>query len=313
MAAGFSRIITKARKVNSFSLRFFGGVLALCLLSGCARERHPAANLSVAPPSKISVVTTTSVLVDLVEAVGGDLVTVRGIVPSGLSVESYEPAPRDVAAVHDARLLVENGAGLERWLDPLIANAKGAEAPLVVLSSGLPLIDQNPHLWMDPTLVRSYVERIRDGLSTVDPAHRNRYRENARAYTAKLTALTLAIQRQIATIPPRRRVMLVYHDAWRYYDRRFGLRTLGVIESAPGREPSAAAIAALVDRARAAGVSTVFSEPEESSRLAEALASSFPGGRVAPLYVDTLGATPETSDYLDMLRYDTRVIVMALR
>jgi manganese/iron transport system substrate-binding protein len=298
--------------VNWFSLGSVA-VLGLCLLCGCAQERRPAAKLAVVPSAKISVVTTTTILVDLVKAVGGDLVTVRGIVPPGVSVESYEPAPQDVAAVHDARLLVENGAGLERWLQPLIENAKAAEVPLIVLSSGLPLIDRNPHLWMDPLLVRSYVARIRDGLSSVDPPHRNRYQRNARLYAARLLALKIAIERQIATIPRERRVMLVYHDAWRYYDRRFGLRTLGVIEPTPGREPSAAAIAALVDRARAAGVSTVFSEPEESSRLAEALASSFPGGRVVPLSVDTLGPTPQSSDYLGMMSYDTRAIVTALR
>jgi manganese/iron transport system substrate-binding protein len=299
--------------VNPFSLRSLAVVLGFCFLCGCASERRATATATPLPSGTIPVVVTTTILADFVKAVGGSHVAVRGIVPPGASVESYEPAPQDIAAVHDARLIIENGAGLENWLSPLVDNAKAADVPLIVLSSGLTLENHNPHLWMDPLLVRTYVARIRDGLSSIDPAHRTEYRDNARSYNAKLMALTVSVQQQLSQIPQKRRLMLVYHDAWRYYDRRFDLRTAGVIETAPGREPSAIAIAKLVDLARADGITTVFSEPEESTRLADALASSLPKGKVVPLYVDTLGETPEIGDYLSLIRFDTRAIVAALK
>jgi len=312
VAAGFSSIISKARTVNPFSLRSISrglfALFTLCAFYGCADARRAVVRHDVVP-----VVTTTTVLVDFVQAVGGDHVSVRSIVPTGASVESYEPTPQDAVALHDARLLVENGAGLENWLNPLIDNAKATDLEKIVVSDGLPLVNHNPHLWMDPMLVRTYIARIRDGLIAVDPMHRASYTANARRYDLKLFALTASVQQQINTIPKKRRLMLVYHDAWRYYDQRFGLRTAGVIELAPGRESSASEIAKLVDQARAAHISVVFSEPEESSRLADALASSLPDGKVIPLYVDTLGTSAATADYLGLIRSDTRAIVAALK
>lgn len=307
-AAGFSPIISKARNVNSLCLRLTAVSLAVGIfLSGCAHR-------NVAPVSDtVPVVTTTTILVDLVRAIGGNHVSVRSIVPIGASVESYEPTPQDVAAVHDARLLVENGAGLELWLGALIENAKANKLKTIVASDGIPLIDHNPHLWMDPVLVQAYVKRIRDGLIAVDPAHAKDYRANAGRYLDKLQTLTASIQQQVDTIPKARRLMLVYHDAWRYYGRRFGLGIAGVIEVAPGREPGAGQIAKLVDLARASQISVVFSEPEESSRLADALASSLPNGRVIPLPVDTLGSTPGVASYVQLMRHDTDEIVSALK
>ncbi len=258
-------------------------------------------------------VTTTTILADFVRAVAGPDVNVRSIVPVGASVETYEPTPQDIAAVHDARLLVENGAGLETWLSRLINNAKAPALLTVVATTSDSVVAHNPHEWMDPQRARGYVRRICRGLIAVDPTHAERYRANARRYDAELVALTLSVRAQIATIPPARRVMLVYHDAWRYYDARFGLRTAGVIEPAPGREPSATALGELVDAAREAKVSVVFSEPEESSRLAQALASSLPSGRVVPLSVDTLGDEPGVRSYLGLVRHDTAAIVAALK
>jgi len=83
-----------------------------------------------------------------------------------------------------------------------------------------------------------YVEKIRDALVTVDPAHAAEYRANASAYNTKLTALEISIRKQIATIPPQKRVMIVQHNAWQYYNDRFGIKTLGIIEVNPGQNPT---------------------------------------------------------------------------
>ena len=294
--------------MNPVFLRMTAATLALGMLcSGCTHQSNAPVR------DTVSVVTTTTILVDFVRVVGGSHVHVQSIVPVGASVEEYEPTPQDVAALHDARLLVENGAGLELWLQPLIDNAKPENLTTVVASEKLPLINHNPHLWMDPLMVRSYIRRIRDGLIAVDPRHSRDYTANATRYDEKLLTLSAAIRNKIVTIPPKRRLMLVYHDAWRYYDERFGLQTAGIIEEAPGREPGAAQIAKLVDLARASGISVVFSEPEESSRLADALASSLPGGKVVPLSVDTLGTSPDNATYLSLMNHDTDAIVAALK
>lgn len=247
------------------------------------------------------------------EGIGGERVRVHNLVPVGASPETYQPSPQDIAAVSQAQLVVENGTGLDVWLDHTIQSAGNANMQLVVLSDGLPKIDGNPHLWMDPVLARAYVGKIRDALVKMDPAHKMDYVRNTKAYDTRLVALQNWIAKQIATIPPRQRAMIVFHNAWDYYDRRFGIANIGVIELSPGQDPNPGYIAQLVDLAREHHVRAVFSEPEYSPKFAQTLAKSAGISVVSDLYDDSIGTDPRVHDYISMLQYDTRVIVKALK
>ncbi len=102
--------------------------------------------------AKINVVTTFSTLNSFVQGVGGDRVQVQNLVPVGASPEEYQPTPQDIATLSSAQLVVENGAGIEAWLQHTIQSASNPNMQLLVLSDGIPKIDHNPHLWMDPML-----------------------------------------------------------------------------------------------------------------------------------------------------------------
>jgi ABC-type Zn uptake system ZnuABC Zn-binding protein ZnuA len=248
-----------------------------------------------------------------VEGVGGDRVVVQNLVPVGASPEEYQPSPQDIATLSRAQLVVENGAGIEAWLQHTITSAGNSNMQLLTLSDGLPRIDHNPHLWMDPVLARAYVGKIRDALVRLDPAHKSEYDRNAKAYDAKVAALQQWIAKQIASIPPQQRAMIVFHNAWDYYNRRFDIATIGVIELSPGQDPNPAYIGQLVDLARRHHVRAVFSEPEYSPKLAQTLAKSAGIHIVSDLYDDSVGSDPRVHDYISMLRYDTGVIVQALK
>jgi ABC-type Zn uptake system ZnuABC Zn-binding protein ZnuA len=263
--------------------------------------------------NKIKVITTFSTLNSFVEGVGGEYVSVRNLVPVGASPETYQPAPQDIAALSQAQLLVQNGGGIEVWLEPTLANASNASVKRLVLSDGLPKIGNNPHLWMDPVLARAYTEKIRAALASMDPAHARQYAQNARAYEAQLAALQRDIAAQIAKIPPQHRAMIIFHNAFDYYNRRFGIQTVGVIELSPGQDPNPQYIGQLVTLARAHDVHAVFSEPEYSPKLAQSLAHSANIHVVTDLYDDSIGHDPRVHDYISMLRYDTQTIVNALR
>jgi len=292
--------------------RFFV-VAALALLANCASLRQAQGPSIPQDDKRIAVVTTFSTLNSFVEGVGGKYVTVRNLVPIGASPETYQPTPQDIAALADAQLLVENGTGIEIWLQPTIANAGNAKLRIVVLSDGLRRIDHNPHLWMDPVLARAYVGKVRDALIAIDPAHKSSYERNAAAYDAQLIALQREIAKQIATIPAQQRTMIVFHNAWQYYNDRFGIRTVGVIEVSPGQEPNPTYIGTLVDLARKYHVRAVFSEPEYSPKIAQTLAKSAGIRTVSDLYDDSISNSPKVHDYISMLRYDTSVIVHALK
>ncbi len=281
-------------------------LLGATLLSGCARERTGSVG-------KVAVVTTISTFNSFVQGVGGEYVTVRNIVPVGASPEMFSPAPQDVATVADANVVVENGAGLETWLDRLLHDAGTAHRRVVVCSAGLPVKGLNPHLWMDPVLAQRYVDTIRDALIAVDPAHAQAYRHNAASYNVRLAQLTRDIRRRIATIPPSRRYMVVFHNAWQYYNDRFGITTLGFVERNPGQAPNPQQIAQLIDVAKAHHLRAVFSEPEYSPKLLHSIAQGAGIRIVEDLYDDSVGYDPRVSNYIAMLTYDTDVIVQALK
>jgi len=279
----------------------------LFVLAACASGRNDNA------AGKIPVATTISTLNSFVEGVGGDYVTVTNIVPVGASPETFQPAPQDVARVADAKVLVENGAGLETWLDRLLRDAGSRDLHVVVCSDGLPVKDLNPHLWMDPVLAQRYVLKIRDALSAVDPAHADAFRRNAASYNRRLGRLAERIQRQIDTIPPSHRYMIVFHNAWQYYNDRFGITTLGFVERNPGQSPNPQQIAQLIDLAKAHHVHGVFSEPEYSPKILYAIAQGAGIRVVEDLYDDSIGTDRRVATYPAMLTYDTNVIVQTLK
>ena len=159
----------------------------------------------------------------------------KNIVPVGASPETFEPAPQDVAAVADAQILVENGAGLETWLDRLLRDAGAKNLRIVIGADGLPVKNDNPHLWMDPVYATAPTSRkIRDALVAADPAHAGAYRTMPQPTIAELDDLIAHIRAQIATVPPSPSHMIVFHNAWQYYNDRFGITTLGFVERNPG-------------------------------------------------------------------------------
>jgi manganese/iron transport system substrate-binding protein len=263
--------------------------------------------------ARINVVTTFSTLNSFVEGVGGDRVQVQNLVPVGASPEEYQPSPQDIAALSRAQIVVENGAGIEAWLAHTIASAGNGNMQVLVLSDGLPKIEHNPHLWMDPQLARAYVAKVRAALVRLDPQHKNEFERNAKAYDSQLASLQQWIGAQIGTVPPKQRAMIVFHNAWDYYNRRFGIATIGVIELSPGQDPNPEYIGKLVDLAREHHVRAVFSEPEYSPKLSQTLAKSAGIRIVSNLYDDSVGNDPRVHDYISMLRYDTGVIVQALK
>jgi zinc/manganese transport system substrate-binding protein/manganese/iron transport system substrate-binding protein len=281
--------------------------LALFVLAGCT---HGSAERRAGP---LRIVATTSTLASLARGAAGPGADIHSLVPVGVSPEDFQPSPDSIAALRDADVLVENGVGLESWLDPTIRNSGNPHLRIVVCGDGLPVVAGNPHLWMDPVFARAYVGKIRDALIAVDATQAPVYRRSAAAYQVQLDALRVRTQRKIATIPPAQRTMIVFHNAFDYYARRFGLRIVGAIEPIPGADPNPAHFAELVRLARSQHVRAVFAEHEYSDKLALTLAASAGGLKVAFLYDDSLGTGPPVNTYIGMIDTDSDTIASALR
>jgi ABC-type Zn uptake system ZnuABC Zn-binding protein ZnuA len=266
----------------------------------------------------LKVVTTTTVFADIVQNVGGSRVAATSIIPPGVGPEDYEPKPDDARKLANAKLIVSNGVGLDDFLDRLLASGTGGQTPQLVLGDGIPTLtengEQNPHFWLDPSLVKQYyLPKIAAKLTDVDPTGKATYDANARTYGVTLDSLDAELKAKIATIPEANRKLVTFHDAFPYFARHFGFELVGVILENVGQEPTAAELAALVDKVKATGVKAVFSEAQFSPKLSETLAQEAGISQVVTsLYNDALGPAPADS-YLGLMRWNVDQIVKALQ
>jgi len=299
---------------------------------GPAATAVPTGTAGAASGQRVIVVASIPVFASMVTAVGGELVEVSAVLPPGTDPHTYQPTPRDVAKLAEAALVVYNGGDLDPWMERQL-EAVGSRARVVVLSEGLeppagvaqeeeeahrdetPAAGHdhehgvNPHFWLDPDFAIVYVQRIAEGLAQVDPAHAETYRANAERYTAEIRAFDEWAKSQIATIPPERRKLVTFHDAFPYFAAHYGLELVGVVILSPGREPSPQEVAQLVERIRSEGVPAIFVEPQFNPKLAETIAQEA-GVRVLELYSD---AAPAGLDYLGMMRQNVTNVVEGLR
>ncbi|MCM8749616.1 metal ABC transporter substrate-binding protein [Thermomicrobiaceae bacterium CFH 74404] len=166
----------------------------------------------------------------------------------------------------------------------------------------------NPHLWLDPDYAVEYVRRIAQSLEEIDPDGAATYRANAERYIAEIQEFDAWAKGQVEQIPPERRKLVTFHDAFPYFAEHYGLEMAGVIVLSPGREPSPQELAQLVDLIQRHGVPAIFTEPQFNPKLAETLAREA-GVEVLELYSDT---PPASEDYIGMMRRNIEHIVEGL-
>ncbi|HUM15671.1 MAG TPA: zinc ABC transporter substrate-binding protein [Candidatus Nitrosotalea sp.] len=248
--------------------------LALLAAAGCgpgARSPKPL------------VVATVYPLWEFARQVAGTRADAVPLVPPGVEPHDWEPSPRDISLVQRATVFVHSGTGLDGWSQKLLADGK-SRSVVVDASRGLSLIRvgaaTDPHVWLDPTLARAQVQAIEAGLARADPAGRDIYAANARAYIARLDALDQAFTAGLGDCA--RREVLASHAAFGYLARRYRLTELPMMGLSPEAEPNPADLAAIVKRARGLKVTHVFFEPLVSARLAETLAKEI-GAQSLPL------------------------------
>jgi ABC-type Zn uptake system ZnuABC Zn-binding protein ZnuA len=297
-------------------------LLALGLIAGHA----PNSLAAPAAPAKLPVVTSFTVLADLIRQVGGDKVQVASLVPAGAEPHTYQPTPEDMKAAAQARLVFYNGAHLEEWWSQFIRSVN-PDVPVVELSKGLPALrmsgvpmagghageEPNPHFWLDVMNAKIYVERIRDTLSRVDPADAAYYARRAETYLAHLDSLDAWIRAQVATIPPARRKLVTFHDAFPYFAKRYGFSISGYVVASPGKEASARELIDLIRRIRKERVPAVFAEAELNPKIMQILARDAGVKVVTNLYIGSLGRGAEVNSYIALMRHDVTEIVNALK
>lgn len=310
-------------------------VLFLIALTGCATQASPSSNPAsnssvdaVAPATShaIKVVAAETYLADIAQNVAGNRTKVSALMPIGVDIHEFEPTPGDIAKVADSNLFIITGAGLEEFLDKIIAN--NSKQPMIEASAGIasripregePKDEDNPkdpHFWLDPNNVITYTMNIRDGLSKADPAGANFYAANTEAYIKQLRELDSWVAEQVEQVPPTQRLLVTNHESFGYYADRYGFMIVGAIipSIGTGATPSAQELVRLINQIKSTDARAIFLETGSNQQLAQQVAKEAGVKTVTQLYThsitDAAGVAPS---YIEMITYNTKAIVEALK
>lgn len=277
---------------------------------------------------RVQVVTTTTVLRSLTEAVGGDRVEAISLVSPNIDAEEYQPKPQDVIRLKQAQLLVRVGLDYDLWLDRLLVQVGRPEIAragpnYVDASFAVPVLELrgmsvgpgdghahgsgNPHYWLDPKNASTMTANIVEALTRIDPANAAAYEANRRVFLTRLEAKVT--EWEIGLVALKNVPIVAYHNSWPYFARRFRLDLIGFIEMKPGVPPSSSHLAGIVRDMRARGVRIVVREPHEPERDVIFVANRA-GAQVVTL-ATSVGALPRTDDYISLFDVNVETLVSA--
>lgn len=290
-----------------FAARILLGGIGLWLLA------LPFDGLALA--AKLKVVTTTTDLKALAEAVGGDRVEAESLMRGYQDPHGVEIRPSYLLKLRRADLFIRIGLDLDPWADPLLEGARNgrilrggpgyldASAGIQVLEIPTGRVDRslgdihilgNPHYWLDPENGKRIAATIAGALSRLSPEDAPAFQKNRDALGKRLDE---AMTRWQKRMEPYRGVKLVtYHNSWPYFARRFSLVVAGFVEPKPGVPPSPFDLVSLINRMKEEGIKLIIMEPYQSEAMAKRIAQET-GAKVVVL-PPSVGGEKGVDDYI---------------
>lgn len=286
-------------------------------------------SLSSAASQPVKVMTSFSILADLVQQVGGERVTVSSLVGSDEDAHGYQPRPSDARQLREADLVIANGLGFDSWLQRLAA-AAGYRGSLIIAAQDItPLRNHaghhhhdgdahdhgefDPHAWQDVHNVQHYVRTIAAALASADPEGQAYYAAREAKYLLELEALDRDLRAQLARLPAESRKVISSHDAFAYFTAAYGIEFHAAAGLNHDSEPSAAGIARLIRQIRREAIRAVFLENISDPRLMQRIGAESGAKIGGALYSDALsGPNGPAPDYLSLMRHNVRTLVEGL-
>ena len=280
--------------------------------------------------AQIQVVTTLQDLRSITESIGGELVEVFAIATGYQDPHFVDPKPSYILKLSKADMFVTVGLDLESgWVPPLLESSRNAEilrgaVGYVDASENVPLLEVptsisreggdihifgNPHYWLDPVRGKIIAENICRGLIRVDPEHEKIYRQNLKIFREEIDRkLTEWVRRML---PFKGTKVVAYHNAWPYFEQRFGFQVVEFLEPKPGIPPTASQLAKVIETMKREGLKIIISSPYFRPQSADLVAKNVGGGIVVTL-ATSVGAEEEIVTYMDLFDRNTQFLIDAL-
>jgi zinc/manganese transport system substrate-binding protein len=264
---------------------------------------------------KLNIVTSTSILADMAKVVGGNKVDVYSIIGPDVDVHSYEPTPHDIKKIANADLIILNGLGLDDFALRLVKSS-GTKAKIATVTKGVNLIKYgqmtDPHAWQSLKNAVYYARNIEVAICEQDKPNDPYYEANTEKYIDELKKLDVWALEQISKIAPEKRKILTPHDAFKYFERDYGIKFISPegIHSHGGL--NAKNMAKIIKQAKANKVSAIFLENIADTRTMQQIAKESGIKIGGKLYSDSL-SKPDATTYANMFKYNVLTLIAALK
>ncbi|MEV9641511.1 zinc ABC transporter substrate-binding protein [Mammaliicoccus sciuri] len=306
-------------------------LLAVIMLAACGKDDNgPKEGNSdegkkpTESNEKLKVVTSFTIIADMAREIGGDLVEVYNLVPTGTDPHEYEPLPDDIKAATDADVLFYNGLNLEGgkngWFFKMMDSVNQKEENIYSLTErvepkylgGEDGRDEeiNPHAFIDPAVGVKMAEDLRDALIEQHPSDSDKIKEQGDEYVQRLKDLDAEFQERIETIPEENRVLVTSERAFQYLNDHYGLKEAFIWEIDTEENGSPKQIKDLIHYIEEHKVPVLFVESNVDTRPMETV-SKETGVPIAekPIYSDEIGNPGDEVDtYIKYLEYNMNLI-----
>lgn len=278
---------------------------------------------------KLNIVTTTTMITDLVKNIGGDYINVQGLMGSGVDPHLYKASEGDVSKLVNADIIFYNGLHLEGKLVEVFEKMeKSNKTPIALaeeidkstlIGSDYFASNYDPHVWFNIEYFKLFANKVTKVLSEKDPENATNYIENEKIFLSKLDALQEQIKATIETLPQEKRILVTAHDAFNYFGKNYGFEVVGLQGLSTATEAGVQDVQKLAAFIIEKNVKAIFVESSVPKRTIEALQAAVKskGHEVTiggTLYSDALGnAGTIEGTYIGMFEYNVNTIVNALK
>lgn len=298
-------------------------IILVFLISIFSCKKEPKKN------GKLQVVTTTTMITDLVKNIGGDKIDIQGLMGAGVDPHLYKASEGDVSKLFNADVIVYNGLHLEGKLEDVFEKMRQQNKKTIAVSDA---IDKNtligseyfasnydPHIWFDITNWEIITQYIIDKFCELDADNSETYKTNGANYLKKLASLKIVITEEVNSLPLEKRILVTAHDAFNYFGKEFQFNVVGLQGLSTATEAGVKDVQRLASFIEEKNVNAIFVESSVPKRTVEALQEAVraKGKEVAiggTLYSDALGSTGTTeATYIGMYKHNVKIIVSSLK
>lgn len=290
---------------------------------------------------KLTVYTTIFPLEDFAKKIGGEHVEVASIYPPGADAHTYEPTQKVILNIANSDLFIYNGAGMESFTDKLTNTLSKENVKIVESTEGIALIDHShehgeededqdghdhehgeedhhhhdvdPHVWLDPVLAMHQANLIKEALIELKPDAEKDFEKNYLAIKKQFEELDNKFRETVDHA--QKKEILVAHEAYGYWENRYGIEQIGITGLSPTNEPSQKKLAEIIEIAKEHELNYIIFETFATPKIADIVKKEIGAEilRMHHLSSQSEEDKKDNKDYFDLMNENIATLQKALQ